>query len=196
MNRVTVRDDGVELREPFLVRPFEAGMTGWIVVFGAMLAELVGGALTFSKFPGAAVPVLVIPAAVAIGFGIVQWWLVRRAYADPASWWHLPAIVGALVIWYMWPIAPGPLDGSTGSAQQLCNALPTDNTSNCLSQAASALDASRLSWWLAFGLILASGLLARRSRIAVWASLPIAFAGCQLSSHYLQALYLHFAPVP
>jgi hypothetical protein len=196
MNRVTVRDDGVELREPFLVRPFEAGVTAWIVVFGAILAELVGGALTYSKFVGAAVPALVTPAAVAVGFGLAQWWLVWQARADPASWWHLAAIPAALVIWFMWPIAPGPLDGSTGSAQQLCNALPTDNTAGCLSQAASALEASRLSYWLALGLILASGLLARRSRIAVWASLPIAFAGCQLAAHFLQALYLHFAAVP
>jgi hypothetical protein len=196
MSRVTVRDDGVELREPFLVRPFEAGVTGWLVVFGAILAELVGGAVTFSRFTSAAVPVLIVPAVVAAGFGLVQWWLVWRAGADRASWWHLGAVAGALIVWFMWPVAPGPLDGSTGSAQQLCNALPTDNTANCLSQAAPALAASRLSWWLALGLILACGLLVRRSRIAVWASLPIALAGCQLSSHFLQQLYLHFAAVP
>src|ERR1700727_787255 len=119
MSRVTVRDDGVEVREPLLARPFEAGLTGWVVVFGGMVAELIGGALTYSKFVGAAVPVLIIPAAIAVGFGIVQWWQVRAAGTDPASWWHLGAVVAALLFWYLWPITPGPLDGSTGSAQQL-----------------------------------------------------------------------------
>jgi hypothetical protein len=192
MGRVTVRDDGVEVREPFLARPFEAGLTGWIVVFGAMVAELVGGALTYSKFVGAAVPVLIIPAAIAVGFGLVQWWQVRAAGADPVSWWHLGAVVAAVLFWYLWPITPGPLEGSTGSAQQLCNTLPTDNTAACLPRAAAALDASHLSWWLALGLIAASALLVRRSRIGVWASLPIAFAGCLLAAHFLQQVYLHY----
>jgi hypothetical protein len=43
-------------------------------------------------------------------------------------------------------------------------------------------------------LIAVAALLARRSRIAAWAALPIAFAGCQLASHFLEQLLLHFQP--
>jgi hypothetical protein len=35
-------------------------------------------------------------------------------------------------------------------------------------------------------------LLARRSRIAAWASIPVAFAGCQLAGHFFQLLLLHY----
>ena len=57
-------------RLPLLVRPFQAGMTGWIVVFGATVVVLVGGAITSQKSLAASVPVLVIPAAVAFGPGL------------------------------------------------------------------------------------------------------------------------------
>ena len=40
-----------------------------------------------------------------------------------------------------------------------------------------------------------SVLLARRSRIAVWAALPAALAGCQLASHFLEQLLLHYQPI-
>ena len=153
MSRVSSLGPLTSTREPFLVRPFQAGVTGWIVVFGAIIVELAGGALTYSKFVGAALPVLIIPVAVAYGFGIVQWWQVRRAGADPASWAHLGAVVAALLIWFLWPITPGPLDQSTGSASDLCNALPTDHTAACLPRAAQALDASHLSWYLALVLV-------------------------------------------
>jgi hypothetical protein len=195
MDRVTVAVDGVGVREPLLVRPFQGGMTGWIVVFGAIIIELVGGAVTNQKFLAAALPLLITPVAVAYAFGVVQWWQVRSYHADPVSWWHLGAIVAALLIWGLWPTAPGALDGMTGSAANACKALPTDNTADCLHHAAQALDASNLAWWLTLVLIGISALMVRRSRIAVWAALPAAFAGCQVATHFLQQLILHYQAV-
>jgi hypothetical protein len=192
MSRVTVGVDGVGVREPLLVRPFQAGMTGWIVVFGAVIIELVGGAVTNQRFLGAALPLLITPVAVAYAFGIVQWWQVRSYGADPASWWHLGAVAAALLVWNLWPIAPGALNGSTGSAADACDALPTDNTAECLHRAAQALDASNLAWWLTLVLFGVSVLLARRSRIAVWTALPAALAGCQVATHFLEQLLLHY----
>jgi hypothetical protein len=194
MSRVTLRDNGVELQPPLLVRPFQGGMTGWIVVFGAIIVELIGGALTYQKFPGAALPVLIIPAAVAFGVGILQWFQVRAYGADPASWWHLGAVVAALLVWFLWPQSPGPLDGNTGSAQAACQMLPTDNTAGCLHRAAQALDAAHLSWYLALVVIIAAALLTRRSRIAAWSALPVAFAGCQLAANFLEQLLRHYQP--
>jgi hypothetical protein len=194
MSRVTSLSPLTSTREPLLVRPFQAGVIGWIVVFGAIIAELAGGAVTYSKFVAAALPVLIIPVAVAYSVGILQWWQVHQTGADPASWWHLGAVVAAVLVWFLWPIAPGALDGNTGSATDLCNALPTDNTAACLHRAASALDASHLAWWLALALIGVGALLARRSRIAVWATLPAALAGSQLAAHFLEQLLLHYQP--
>ncbi len=194
MSRVTLRDNGVELQPPLLVRPFQGGMTGWIVVFGAIIVELIGGALTYQKFPGAALPVLIIPAAVAFGVGILQWFQARAYGADPASWWHLGAVVAALLVWFLWPQSPGPLDGNTGSAQAACQMLPTDNTAGCLHRAAQALDAAHLSWYLALVVIIAAALLTRRSRIAAWSALPVAFAGCQLAAHFLEQLLRYYQP--
>jgi hypothetical protein len=175
-------------RVPPLVRPFQGGLIGWIVVFGAVIAELAGGAVTSQMSLAVTVPVLVIPVAVAFGFGLVQWWQVRAAGADPVSWWHLGAIVAAVVIWDLWPTSPSALSGADGSAQAVCDNLPTDSAAACLHRATPAVDAHNLTWWLALALIAVAALLARRSRIAVWSALPIAFAGCLLASSFLQQL--------
>jgi hypothetical protein len=60
------------------------------------------------------------------------------------------------------------------------------------------MDGHDLVWWLTGGLILAAALLARRSRIAAWAAIPLAFAGCLLATHFLQLLllYYHAGPGP
>ena len=71
-------------------------------------------------------------------------------------------------------------------------ALPTTQTAQCLTLAARALDAHNLTWWLTGALILVAALLTRRSRIAAWAAIPIAFAGCELATYFLQALVNHY----
>jgi hypothetical protein len=175
-------------RVPLLVRPFQGGLTGWIVVFGAIIVELAGGAITSRMSLAVTVPVLVIPVAVAFGVGLLQWWQVRATGADRTSWWHLGAIVAAVVIWDLWPTAPSVLNGAGSSAQAVCDNLPTDTTAACLHRATPAVDAHNLVWWLSLALIAVAALLARRSRIAVWSSLPIAFAGCLLAGSFLQQL--------
>jgi hypothetical protein len=178
---------------PLLTQPWEAGVTGWIVVFGAVLAELVCSFVTFSSPAPVAVPVLLAPAAVAFGVGLVQWWQSHSSGAEPASWWHLGAVAAALFAWLIWPTAPGVLGGATGSAQAACNALPTTQTARCLTLAAGAIDAHNLTWWLTGVMILVAALLTRRSRIAAWAAIPIAFAGCELATHFLQMLLNHYS---
>ena len=72
---------------PLLTQPFEAGLTGWIVVCGAVIAELAGGAVVANQMSTAiAVMVLVFPVVVAFGFAVAQWWQVRSSAAEPASW--------------------------------------------------------------------------------------------------------------
>ena len=89
-------DDERPKPAPLLTQPFEAAMTGWIVVFGAVLAELAGGAVVANQMSAAiALPVLILPVVVALGFAAGQWWQVRSSAAEPASWWHLAAAAAA-----------------------------------------------------------------------------------------------------
>jgi len=192
MSRVTARGEFAPAPTPFLARPFEGAVTGWIVVTGAMLAELVGGALTGQLFVGAAALVLLLPIAVTYGFAVAQWQLTRWSGREPASWWHLGAVAAALFIWLLWPTGPAQLNGSYGSARAACDVLPTDQTTQCLHAAAQAIDAHNLAWWGTFVLILAGASMVRWSRIAVWATIPVALAGVQLASHFLGQLLFHY----
>lgn len=175
---------------PFLTLPWEAGITGWIVVFGALIAELVGGIVTGQLSMAIAAPVLLAPVAVAAGFAVVQWQQVRSSRAEPASWWHLAGIAAALFAWLVWPRTPSALAGVSG-ARNACVML-SSATPDCLRRAADAMNHSNLAWWLTGALIVAAALLARRSRIAAWAAIPAALAGCQLATHFLELLLLHY----
>jgi hypothetical protein len=159
---------------PLLTQPFAAGMIGWVVVFGAVVAELAGGAAVANQTSdGIAVPVLVFPVVVAFGFAGVQWWQVRSWGAEPASWWHLAGVAAAALTWLVWPMAPGALAGTRAAEAEY------------LRSAAQALGTHELVWWSTGAVILIAALLARRSRIAAWAAIPAAFAGCELAIHFL-----------
>jgi hypothetical protein len=184
---------------PLLTQPFEAAMTGWIVVFGAVLAELAGGAVVANQMSAAiALPVLIFPVVVAFGFAAAQWWQVRSSAAEPASWWHLTAAAGAAFIWLVWPTVPGALADATaaagtGSGRAFCDVLPTGAiVSGCLRRTAQAYDSHNLAWWSTAVLILIAALLGRRSRIAAWATIPLALAGCQLATWFLNQVVLFY----
>jgi hypothetical protein len=183
-------DDWPPRPAPLLTQPFTAGMTGWVVVFGAVIAELAGGAAVANRTPAViAVPVLIFPVAVAFGFAVVQWWQVRSWGAEPASRWHLAGIAAAALIWLLWPAVPGALAGTralpcTSSSQAICHVLPTAEA-DYLRRVAQAFGDHGIALWPAVALILIAALLARRSRIAAWAAIPAAFAGCQLASYVL-----------
>lgn len=166
-------------------------MTGWIVVFGAILAELAASIVTNNSPTPVALPVLAAPAAVAVGVGLVQWWQARSARAEPASWWHLLGAAAGVVIWLIFPTYPGVLGGASNAAAA-CQVLPTTDTAECLARATKAYDGHALAWWLTAAVILVMALLARRSRIAAWAAIPVAFAGCEIASHYLQVLLVQY----
>jgi hypothetical protein len=172
---------------PWLAQPWEGGVTAWIVVFGALLVVLIGGAVTNNSSNSVALLVVLAPVVVAAGFALLQWWQVRSSRSEPASWWHLIGPAAGLVIWLIFPTAPGVL-GGVGDARGACAALPTTDTAGCLRLATQAYNNHNLAWWLTAVAIVACALLARRSRIAAWAAIPIALAGCEIASHYLQAL--------
>jgi hypothetical protein len=181
-------------RLPLLAQPWEGGVIAWVVVIGALLAELVGGLITNQMPMVIAAPVLILPAAVVAGFAIVQWWQVRSSGAERPSWWHMAGIAAGLVTWLVFPTTPGILV-TDRNARAACYSL-YQPTPDCLRRAAQAMDGHDLVWWLTGGLILAAALLARRSRIAAWGAIPLAFAGCLLATHFLQLLLVHYHSGP
>ena len=182
--------DVTEAKRPFLTLPWQGGFTGWIVVFGAILAELIGSVIVGNMPTAIAAPVLAGPVVIAAGFAAVQWQQVRSSRAEPASWWHMAGIAAALFMWLAWPITPAVLTTVSG-AHDTCVMLYSP-TPACLSRVTAAMHDSDLVWWVTLVLIGAAALLARRSRIAAWAAIPVAFAGCTLAAHFLELLLIHY----
>jgi hypothetical protein len=175
-------------RAPLLTQPFEGGVAGWIVIFSAMLAELVGGIVTSHMGTWINALVLGVPVAVAYGIAAVQWWQVRRLGRESVSWWHLAGVAAAALAWWFWPTVPAALAG-VSNARDACQNLPAISTNaDCLHRAGQALAGHNIAWWSAAALIVVSALLTRKSRIAAWAGLPAALAGCQIASHFLTQL--------
>ena len=162
-----------------------------MVVFGAAVAELVGGIVTNRMPTAVAAPALVFPVVVAAGFAVTQWVQVRSVKAEPVGWWHLAGIVAALFIWLVYPTAPGAL-APAGNAPEACVILQQHISPECLRRVTQAMDNRTLVWWLTGGLILAAALLTRRSRIAAWAAIPAAFGGCLLAAHFLELLLRYY----
>src|SRR5712691_6711152 len=114
----------------------------------------------------------------------------RSAGAERASWWHLAGIAAAVFVWLGYPTTPGIL-AEVSNARDACYSLYWP-TPGCLSRVTQAMDNHNLSWWLTGGLILAAALLTRRSRIAAWAAIPTALAGCLLATHFLELLLVYY----
>jgi hypothetical protein len=177
-------------RKRLLVEPWSAGATGWVVIFGAVLIELIGGVVITSMSMAIAVVVLLLPIAIVIGFAVTQWLQVRAAGAASAHWWHLAGAAAALFTWQAWPVTPSALQ-AIGNARDTCQLIYT-TTPACVARATTAISDTHLTWALTGVLIVALALLVRKSRIAAWATIPVALAGCQLAGHFLQVLLMHY----
>ncbi len=180
----------VTVRPPFLARPWQGGITAWIVVFGALIAELVGGLVVNAMSALVAEIVLLVPVAIVIGCAITQWIQVQVSHGDPARWWHLVGIGAGIFTWQVWPTVPGPLQ-TVSTPRDICHVVFT-TTPTCVAQATAALADSHFVFWATGAVIIALIALVRKSRIAAWAATPIALAGCQLASHYLELLLLRY----
>ncbi|MGH3152917.1 MAG: hypothetical protein ACRDOB_19630 [Streptosporangiaceae bacterium] len=191
-------DDQPARAVPLLTRPFEAGLTGWIVVSGGVIAELAGGAVVANRTSTqTAMLVLILPVVVVFGFAVVQWWQVRSSAAEPASWWHLAGAAAGVLVWLLWPTVPGALSGTTAvsgvsSEQAICSVLPTAEVADCIHRTTQAFDHHNLAWWVTGAVILIAALLARRSRIGAWAAIPAALAGVQLATFFLNQIVLDY----
>lgn len=171
---------------PFLTLPFQAGVTAWIIVFGGVVYELIAGIVTQTAPTPVTIPILALPVAIGLIFAVIQLYQVRSTNAERSNWWHLAAIAVGLLVWQFWPVTPSALL-PVHNAHDACVFMFTA-TPACVAQAKSAFFASHLTWWITGGLIVALIPLVRYSKIGAWTALLIAFAGCQLSAHFLQLL--------
>jgi hypothetical protein len=178
-----------------LARPFEGAVTGWIVVFGALIIELAAAAITNRMVITVAFPILVLPIVVAFGFAVLQWWQVRGTEAERVSWWHESGVVAGAILWLFTPTIPASLTEVT-NGRNACLSLPVPPTADCFHRAAQAFDLHNIAWWSAAGLIVVAAVLGRKSRIAAWAAVPTALAGCLLASNFLEQLPLHYQVLP
>lgn len=180
---------------PLLAKPWAGAIAGWLVVFCACVFEIAAGIFTNPAPVLVATVVLAFPAVVAIGFTFVQFRQARLCGAEPASRWHLAGVAAAVFTWLAWPTGPGVLYG-VASARRACIILlgKPRPTADCLARAAQAMDARNIAWWLAGALIVMIALLARRARMAAWAAIPVALAGCLIATHFLELLLLHYHP--
>jgi hypothetical protein len=178
---------------PLLVQPWEGGVAGWLVVFGGVIIELIAATATNHSPSSVAVPVMAAPVVIGIVLAAVQWQQARVFGAEPASWWHLLAVLGAAFVWLLFPTDPGLFGGGVGSARAACDLLPTTNDAQCLPLAAHAINAHNLAWWLTALVIVVVALGGRRSRIAAWVTIPIALAGCEIATHYLEVLLMAYS---
>jgi hypothetical protein len=181
---------------PLLAQPWAGGITAWVVIFCAVIAELIGGTAVGGQTPATvALPVLIAPVVVVFGFAVVQWWQVRSSAAEPVSWWHLGGVAAAVLAWQFWPTVPGALAG-TGvpggmrNGHGFCYILPSP--APCLHRAAQAADDYYLAFWVTGAVILMAALLVRRSRIAAYAAIPAAFAGAQLATFFLDQFVVYY----
>ncbi|HEX9064445.1 MAG TPA: hypothetical protein VF843_05020 [Streptosporangiaceae bacterium] len=159
----------------------------------AIIAEVVAGIVTNSMATPVAVFGLALPVAVALAVAIAQWWQVRSARAEPASWWHLAGAAAAVFIWIVYPTAPGILSPA-GSPRAACTIMQGAHmTHSCMASATTAYAHRSLVWWLTGALILVTALLTRRSRIAAWAAIPAALGGVLIATHFLELLLLRYS---
>lgn len=180
---------------PLLAQPWAGGVAGWLVVSGGLVCDIVAGILTNPVSALVAAPVLALPAVIGVGLSIVQFRQARSCGADLVSWWHLTGVALAAVIWLAWPTSYGVLYG-VSSARNACLILVGGRTptADCLVRATQALDSRNAAWWLTGLVILMMALLTRRARMAPWAAIPIALAGCLIATHFLELLTLHYHP--
>jgi hypothetical protein len=179
------------VHQPLLTRSWEAAVTGWVVVFGAILVEIAAAVVTNRAPMSVAAPCLIVPAVFPVAVALAQWWQVTRAHGERSSWWHLSGVAIGALLWVADPTVPSAITGA-GSGRQVCGQFQADITAGCLQRADYAVSGHTMVWLITGGLIIGLALLTRRARIAAWATLPVAFAGCSLSYHYLELLLRHY----
>lgn len=175
---------------PFFTLPWQAGITAWSVIFGGIVYELVVPIFTQSVANPVTIAILAVPIVVALVLAVIEMRQVRATNSERPHLWHLGAIALGLLIWQLWPRTPSillPIHGAHDTCVFMFQATPA-----CIALAKSAYLGSNLSFWITGGLIVALIPLARYSKIGAWTAVPIAFAGSQLSSHFLQLMLHHY----
>jgi hypothetical protein len=150
-----------------------------------MVAVLIGGSVTNRMSFTVAAVTLTTPAAVFVGFAVAEWLEARRTGVTlPRG--HLAGPGLAVVLWLLHTAGGG---GDLYFGKEFyCKSFIGDPAGTCLRAAGHALHNGHLVSWIGLATVAALALLARRSRIAAWSTIPIVLAGQTLALHFLMPI--------
>jgi hypothetical protein len=157
----------------------------WIICAASVVAVLIGGSVTNRMSFAVAAVTLATPAALCAGFAVAEWLEARRA-ALLLPRGHLAGPGVALVVWLLYSSGGG--GDLFFSKEYYCRSVIGDADAACLREAGQALQDGRLISWITLAVLVALALLARRSRVAAWSTIPIALAGQTLALQVLMPL--------
>jgi len=157
----------------------------WIVCAAGMVAVLIGGSVTNRMSFTVAALTLTTPAVVFVGFAVAEWLEARRAGVTlPRG--HLAGPGLAVVLWLLHTAGGG---GDLYFGKEFyCKGFIGDPAVACLRDAGQALHNGHLVSWTGLATVAVLALLARRSRIAAWSTIPLVLAAQTLAVHFLLPL--------
>lgn len=174
----------VRTQLPRMARTWPATCQAGVVSFGGLLAVVIVAMVTHRS--GQWVMATALGALVAAFAAIAIYeWRAGRTLGIELGRLHLIGVVIGLVLWLMYQTAPGGLPFDPTSAQ-LCDYVEHPMNHACLVRADAARLRSDIVWWSTGALIIAFGLMTRRSRTAAWATPAVAIAGGALALYFLE----------
>jgi hypothetical protein len=170
---------------PLVKRAGWLRIRAWIVCAAGMVVVLIGGSVTNRMSFTVAAVTLVTPAAVFVGFAVAEWLEARRTGVRlPRG--HLAGPGLAVVLWLL---------NTAGGGGDLyfdkdfyCKSFVGDTAMACLRDAGQALHNGHLVSWIGLATVAVLAVLARRSRIAAWSTIPLVLAAQTLAVHFLLPL--------
>jgi hypothetical protein len=154
----------------------------WIVCAAGMAVVLIGGSVTNRMSFGVAAATLVTPAVIFAGFAAAEWLEARRTgVVLPRG--HLAGPGVGVVLWLIYTAGGG--GDLTFGKHWYCRSIIGDPAAACLRDAGQALHNAHLVSWTGLAMAGTFALLARRSRIAAWSTIPLVLAAQTLAVHFL-----------
>jgi hypothetical protein len=157
----------------------------WIVCAAGVVAVFVGASVTDRMSFGVAAVTLATPVVIFAGFAVAEVLEARRTgVVLPRG--HLAGPGVAVVLWLIYTAgAAGDLNFGKGF---YCRSIIGDPATACLRDAGHTLHNAHLVSWTGLAMVGVFALLARRSRVAAWSTIPLVLAAQTLALHLLVPL--------
>lgn len=180
--------NGVNAQLPRMARSWWLGCQAWAVALGGFVVVLLGAMVTHLKSTPVMGLTLGVPVAAVVALS-VQEFLAARRHTTRLSRMHLFGVAIGLLVWLLYPTAPGDLSFNP-SPEALCRYAQRPGSPECLAHAGAARLHAHVAWFATGALILLLAPLARRSRSAAWGTAAVGFAGAAFALHFLE-VFVH-----